>query len=191
MFEPHLKPETVSKIDAAKRQLATAIELWFRDGDAVSIYTLSHAAYEVIHEISKPTRKRDLLFDSIVIKDEYQKEYVDTLKRPANFFKHGLRGSQKDRGITFYPVVSELFFVFSIAGLELLGSSAGEHGAVFQAWVAYNRPHLLTPNGRNHFKIDSIPVEVLDQIRGLSRNEFFEKFIEAFRTGTAPTFDLH
>lgn len=43
-----LPPERITKLDAARRHLATAIMLWFTGGDTVSIYTLSHAAYEVI-----------------------------------------------------------------------------------------------------------------------------------------------
>jgi len=43
----------ISKLDAARRQLATAITLWFEDRDPVSIHTLVFAAYEIIHAVSK------------------------------------------------------------------------------------------------------------------------------------------
>jgi hypothetical protein len=38
----------VTKLDAARRQLKTAIKLWFEDGDPVAIHTLIVAAYEII-----------------------------------------------------------------------------------------------------------------------------------------------
>ena len=44
---------TLSKLDAATRQLSTAIELWFDERDAVSVHTLAFAAYEIIHVLSK------------------------------------------------------------------------------------------------------------------------------------------
>ncbi len=34
----------IVKLDAARRQLAAAIELWFIEGDSVSIHTLAYAA---------------------------------------------------------------------------------------------------------------------------------------------------
>jgi hypothetical protein len=47
----------VKKLDAARHQLRTAIELWFCDGDPISIPTLAFASYEIIHVASK-TRGR-------------------------------------------------------------------------------------------------------------------------------------
>jgi hypothetical protein len=62
---------TVSKLEAARRQLSTAINLWSVNGDAVSIHTLAHASYEIIHAVSKNRNpyRRDLLFDSLVVED--------------------------------------------------------------------------------------------------------------------------
>jgi|SRR5271166_6982401 len=83
----------VGKLDAAQRQLQTAISLWFTGGDPVSIHSLAFAAYEVIHTISKRLNpyRRDLLFDSLLIKDEYRSEFNITLKKHASFFKHANR----------------------------------------------------------------------------------------------------
>jgi hypothetical protein len=43
----------IGKLDAARRQLQTAIALWFDERDPVAIHTLSVAAYEIVHTISK------------------------------------------------------------------------------------------------------------------------------------------
>ena len=170
------EPETVTKLDAARRQLATAIELWFNERDTVSVYTLSHAAYEVIHDLGRKTRGRDLLFDSIIIKDEYRNEFVKHLKKPANFFKHGQRGPSK---IEFYPLTSEMFILFSILGLELAKvAPKNDHESVFLHWLFFNRPNILTEKGRKEFA-DDVPVDILDQLRRLSKREFFEIFMNA------------
>ena len=42
----------VSKLDAAKRQLETAIRLYFSNGDPVSIHTLVAAAYAILHDVT-------------------------------------------------------------------------------------------------------------------------------------------
>jgi hypothetical protein len=41
----------VSKTDVAKRQIETAIRLWFFSGDPVSIHTLAAAAHQILHDL--------------------------------------------------------------------------------------------------------------------------------------------
>ncbi|HZF30263.1 MAG TPA: hypothetical protein VE907_14190 [Gammaproteobacteria bacterium] len=65
--------QTITKIDAARRQLATAIELWFADGHEVSTYTLAYASHEIIHALHKKHGLGDLLYDSDAIKPELRK----------------------------------------------------------------------------------------------------------------------
>ena len=47
----------VSKLDAARRQLDCAIELWFAGKDEVSIHTLAAAAHQIISDINKKIRE--------------------------------------------------------------------------------------------------------------------------------------
>src|SRR5271165_3353782 len=54
---------TITKFEAARRQLGTAIVLWFSDDDPVSIHTLACAAYEIIHKL---TKKRNPLRQSLL-----------------------------------------------------------------------------------------------------------------------------
>jgi hypothetical protein len=87
----------ISKMDAARRQLQTALRLWFTGGDAVSIHALAYAAYEIGHSLSKrrdPTR-RDLIFDSDLIKEKHRRDWNDAIKAHANFFKHANRHGDK------------------------------------------------------------------------------------------------
>src|SRR5712692_10574841 len=109
----------VNKLDAAIRQLRTAIVLWFNEGDPVAVHALAFAAYEVIHAVSKkrnPTR-RDLLFDSVLIRDEYRSRFNIGLKKHAYFLKHADR--DPDAEIEFNPELSETFILYAICGREL------------------------------------------------------------------------
>jgi hypothetical protein len=92
---------TVSKLEAARRQLETAITLYFAEGDEVSTHTLGCAAYEVIQDLN---RKRTGLAqpDDLMLKDmgrrylktqAAKKQFYDVLQGPQNFFKHADRGS--------------------------------------------------------------------------------------------------
>jgi hypothetical protein len=52
--EPHnLKKLSITKLDAARRQLETAITLWFHDADPVSVHTLAMAAHGILRALNK------------------------------------------------------------------------------------------------------------------------------------------
>ncbi len=165
----------ISKLDAARRQLQTAITLWFNDGDPVSTHTLAFAAYEIVHTISKKRdpNRRDLVFDSLVIKDEYRKEYNIWVKRHANFFKHGDRDGEAV--IEFQPLLSEQFILFAILGLELCGERKNEEESAFVWWLHIHQPDLLTDKGRK-FLADHFPINGVDQLRAIPKNEFLKAF---------------
>lgn len=43
--------EPISKIDGARRQLDTAIDLYFDDADSLSVHTLAFAAFKVLFDL--------------------------------------------------------------------------------------------------------------------------------------------
>jgi hypothetical protein len=161
----------INKLDAARRQLQTAITLWFTDGDPVSTHALAFAAYEIIHTVSKKRDRRDLLFDSDLIKDEYRSEFNKALKRHANFFKHADRDA--DSVIEFDPTLSEWFVLFAILGLELLGDRKSTEEVAFVRWLHIHRPDILTPQGKQALA-DLVPAENLAYLQSFTKRDFFE-----------------
>ncbi len=121
----------ISKLDAARRQLRTAITLWFNNGDPVSVYALAFAAYEIFHMVSvkRDPHRRELFFDTSIIKDEYRREWRGHIRREANFFKHGDR--DPEAVIDFNPEMSQWFIFFSILGRESCGESASLENRLF------------------------------------------------------------
>jgi hypothetical protein len=168
----------VSKVDAAKRQLQSAITLWFKDEDPVSVHTLVFAAYEVFHSVSKKRNpnRRDLLFDTLWIKDEYRKDWYKIIKKPAYFFKHADR--DPDGVLDFYPDMNEWFILYATAAREFCAEHATQEELDFMSWFFFNRTEQLTEGGRQMFT-DALPPNVIEYGRGLSKREFFEKLREA------------
>ena len=81
----------VTKIDAARRQLVTAIRLYFADSDIVSIHTLTAAAYHITRGISEsdPAFPKSFAQElEPLIKDEWKDRIWTKLNETANFFKH-------------------------------------------------------------------------------------------------------
>jgi hypothetical protein len=148
--------------------------LWFNGGDVVSIHTLACAAYEIFHAVSKKRDpfRRDLLFDSDLVKDEYRREFINHIKKHANFFKHGDRDSEEI--IDFNPLVSEGFMLFAILGRALCGESQSDEESAFLWWRIFNRPDTLTEKG---IKLtEQISPESLNDVRSVPKNMFFEAF---------------
>ena len=83
---------TVTKIEAAQKQLCSAIELWFADADPISIHTLAAASHQIIHDLNRKNKGPELLLDTMFIKDEFRQEYKNFMKDASNFFKHADRG---------------------------------------------------------------------------------------------------
>src|ERR1035437_10407178 len=168
--------EVVTKLDAARRQLATAIERWFGDKDEVSIHTLSFASYEVIDAVSKKRgRTQDLLFDAKIVKDEYRKEFKLFVKKSANFFKHADR--DPDATIEFHPIFSEMFIIFSIVGLNSVGIASNKYELAFTWWYCLNHPDTLTESGREMLA-QQLPVYALTELRSLTKSEFLDIYLE-------------
>jgi hypothetical protein len=100
-------PELIAKMDAARRQLRTAINLYFEDGDAVSIHTLAAAAHQLLSDVNderggSPMWREQMLS---VVKPEYQKMVKAKFREPQNFFKHA--EDDPDSQISFNPRASE------------------------------------------------------------------------------------
>jgi hypothetical protein len=87
-----VKKVTVTKMDAAQRQLETAIGLWFHDADFVSMHTLAMAAREILRALSKKRAGEPMLGDAAaMIRPEFQRQFAEAVLRAANFFKHGTK----------------------------------------------------------------------------------------------------
>jgi hypothetical protein len=166
----------LTKLEAARRQLATAIELWFHDKDQVSIHALSFAAYEIIHAVSaKQGRTQDLLFDSSLVKNRNKNEYNNFVKKFANFFKHAKHDPHGT--IEFQPDISELFITFAILGLNTVGISANKYELAFTWWLCLNHPEVLTQHGHD-ILAKGLPVDTVNEIRSMSKSEFLDVFLQ-------------
>jgi hypothetical protein len=84
----------ISKLDAARRQLETAINLFFYERDIVSIHTLSAAAFNIVSDIANRKDVDKKTVRGIVIeqiKADRKKFLLGKLREAENFFKHESR----------------------------------------------------------------------------------------------------
>jgi hypothetical protein len=165
----------VTKLDVGRRQLRTAIRLWFQDADPIPVHTLAYAAYEIIHVLSK---KRDpyrdtLIFDADMIKDEYRQDWNDKIKKGANFFKH----AKNDAGdsLEFMPSLTMLFIMGAMFGLRLMKEAPSTEEQTMFYWLCFHHPDWIKPDMRQTLK-DRVSTEDIDHLRTVKKSDFLEAF---------------
>jgi hypothetical protein len=83
------QPLRLSKLEAARRQLETAIKLYFGHGDEVSIHTLAAAAYSVVRDINEHRGGEPMLKDlHCFLSADLAREFKKYVNTPENFLKH-------------------------------------------------------------------------------------------------------
>lgn len=164
---------TLEKLEAAWRQIDTAIMLWFNDGDPVSIHTLACSAYQIVHDVNRKVGGHELLYDSLIIKDEYRKEWIQTLKNPYNFLKHAK--SDPFASILFDPEANETFIAFTCFGLEILGVKSNAVRGGFLLRLKLSKPERLTEKGRA--EMDKVPESLKQQALSAPKSVFFQAHV--------------
>jgi hypothetical protein len=161
----------LTKMDAACRQLRTAIRLWFGDGDPVSIHALAFAAHEIIHRLYKLRGLSDLLFDSDMIKDEYRGDWAKLLKKHGGFFKHADRDPEAET--TFDPFTNEMFITVSVVALSRMGITAAPEESAFSLWLFTQHPDWFTKEKGER----TVPIKLLENVRNVEKSKFFEAYL--------------
>jgi hypothetical protein len=90
----------ISKLDAASRQLDTAIDLWFKDGDGLSAFTLAYASLKLLQNlyVHQGTDGFDQALKQLVRERGAHK----SMAHIANFLKHADRDPEEALGF-FHP----------------------------------------------------------------------------------------
>jgi hypothetical protein len=165
----------ISKTDAAKRQLETAIRMWFFDGDPVSIHALGAAAHQLVHDLGKARGITAVLRSLPDIRQEYKKEMLRAVAQDENFFKHADR--DPDGLLDFKPITTTFFLMDAVLTYEALTGERPPILRAFQMWMMLQNPGLVKEESRADWTA---------QMKGLgstlarmSKQEFFTLYLGA------------
>ena len=167
---------TISKLDAAKRQLETVIRLYFAHGDPVSIHTLTSASYNVIRDVNKnrggtPLLAKDQFLD--YIKQGHEKEVRDLINAAENFFKHADR--DHDATLDFNPKQSEFLILEACGTYWKLTGEFPPLFRVYQTWFVAHNERLFNFPDHDRYAITKSAKEVTK----LSKEQFFSPALAA------------
>lgn len=135
---PKLK---ITKLSAARRQLETAVKLYFYDEDPVSIHTLVNAAHEILSVLKKTRGAGSMIVSDELIKEPYKKQVRAKIKEAANFFKHGKR--DPNLAIDFNPNINEPYLIDACEAYMLLTGEKVHSFTVFRTWFNCKYPNVL------------------------------------------------
>jgi hypothetical protein len=140
---------TVTKLQAVRRQLETALTLYFDGKDPVSIHTLASAAYNVIRDVNrnkggKPMLVKELHADQFVEKlGQTPKHIADILNETENFFKHA--GRDADKTLTFDDGQAELLLLDACEKYREITNEMVPMFGAFILWMVSQKPHIIRP----------------------------------------------
>lgn len=136
----------ITKRDAAEKQLTTAIELFFNNGDPYSIHTLAGAVLGILVPLADksgiadhPMCKRWVEEN---IRTEKKSEYFKVLNGIRNFLKHS--SGDASNTVEFDADLNKFYIVMCI---DLFCKYYGEISKkifLFQVWFIYNNPEYYT-----------------------------------------------
>jgi hypothetical protein len=147
----------LTKVDAARHQLVTAIRMFFAEADPVSIHTLASAAQEILRGLTKargipsPSVK-----DTDLIPEDKRGIWLKAVNREQNFFKHADR--DPDESLVFDPdfvpyVIHDAAAIYS----KLTGGTIPRECAAFAMWFILKHPQVLKPEALQRIDITRFP----------------------------------
>ena len=81
----------IDKLEAARRQMDTAIKLFFEDEDPISTHTLIMSSARILNDMTKQSESSFSYRIEDYIRPGREKEFFSHFNKAANFFKHADR----------------------------------------------------------------------------------------------------
>ena len=188
----------VTKIEAAEKQLDTAVKLFFENVDHLSCYTLAAASREITDDLCEK-RKTDIyraelerLGDpqkvrlsfrdemEILIKPEHLKDAMRLLKKPQNFLKHADRDHDEKLDDPSTETISLLIFS-AIRNFVLLEKRWSPAMATFLYWFTAANPHLVKDDATEDHGFVKIAVKMRTVFPNLYSESVFHAIYESLR----------
>src|SRR5688572_23040851 len=110
----------IKKLEAAQRQIDSAVDMYFADRDEVSIHTLVGAAHILITDLSAAPKQESVIERHV--RPDKRWEFEGALRAPQNFLKHADR--DPDATFDFNPHSTELLLFVDIEMFKELTGSA-------------------------------------------------------------------
>ena len=132
----------IDKLDAARRQVESAVTMFFEKWDVISQHTLISAAHGILYDLGTQRGIGGSIKDSPLVPPAHRGDFIKGLHIPQNFFKHADKDS--GRNLVFFHQVSHFFLFDAIRLYVLLSRGATERMKIFLVWFQLRYPDLYS-----------------------------------------------
>lgn len=141
--------KVISKIEAAASLLDSAIRMWFNKEEFPAVTVVAFSAYQIIDNLLKHRSSHSYGFflAELYIKSEYQKVYVDRMKKAYNYFKHADRDS--DDNLVYNPHILEFILFEAIVEYNELTHSPTRLHKIFYTFFTILHHECLQDIGKS------------------------------------------
>lgn len=134
----------VSKLEAGRRQLETAIILYFNYGDPVSIHSLGAAADTIFRDLSERRGRRTVPKDLWQFVDKRAaKEFQRLINQSDNLFKHA---DNDPNGLELDPRMTEAVMLDAVREHWQLTGEQPPLLSLYLIWLVTQHPEIFGPH---------------------------------------------
>lgn len=145
----------ITKIDAARRQLNTAINIFMEDGDMIAVHTLAHASHKILLNLCEQNKKHISFVSRLKtrVKEDKMGEFIAKINKAGNFFKHADRDATET--LDFDPEFNN-YWLFDACSMytALCGDFSIEMHA-FLTWFGIEYPQYVLDKNASKLFLDA------------------------------------
>ncbi len=131
----------ITKLQAAKRQINTGIQMLFRNYDPVAIHTVAMAGFRILRDLAKQ-KGLEHPIDSM-IRPGKEKEFWRRGNSFANFFKHA-DNDPDEVSDGFWEEANDSVLLIAATYYDLLGCQQTEEMQALATWYMALHPDVLS-----------------------------------------------
>lgn len=132
----------ISKIDAARPQLRTAVRLFIQGGDPVSLHTLTAAAHELLRNLLRAQGlEASAIKDNPLVRPGKRQDFLRMINEAENFFKHA--DKDPDAILEFNPQLTHPFLFDAVIMYERATGRKLKEGVIFATWYMVQYPDVV------------------------------------------------
>ncbi len=172
---------SLSKLEAARRQIESAIWLWFADDSYVSVYALTAAAHRLLKELTKQRETAPWPYATAYLSDKSADAGRIDLDDPVTFFQYA---KQKES----YEVSEQWTESYLFDAVMAYGNLAEDRSpsalmATFVVRFGVERQDLFVTDAFTLLERRVNESFNLERLESLSKMEFLKEFIGVLRFG--------
>ncbi len=173
--EFQVKKFIVDKIAVGRRQLIQAVDLFFKNGDEISIHTLASAALEVLDSVMRHWGRMPYTdnIQDLYIKPEGKKIWIQKINEAKNFFKHADKDPEKQ--YEFDPRQTWWVIISAIDSLRRLTGEDHDQIHAFEWWFMSRNQSILKSDADNKDEIIKLATNYTDK----QRLDFYRDFLQS------------